>query len=109
MAKLSQTVRKRHFETPHFHAKWYLQAYPDVARCEMDAYEHYLRFGAAEGRNPNPCFDTSWYLRMNNDVQKAGVNAHLHFLRHGAGEGRDPHPNYSNAEYLERYPILLPQ
>jgi hypothetical protein len=105
LAKVRQAVQKRPFETPHFDVAWYVQSYPDVLRREMDPYEHYLRIGAAEGRNPNSLFDSAWYLANNLDVQKAGINAHFHFIRHGAFEGRQPHPNCSNADYLQRYPL----
>ncbi|HPS36291.1 MAG TPA: hypothetical protein PLL75_01000 [Candidatus Omnitrophota bacterium] len=37
-----------------FNAKWYLEQNPDVAASGMDPYEHYKRFGEAEGRRPVP-------------------------------------------------------
>lgn len=39
-------------EVSTFDPEWYLQAYPDVARAGMDAWEHYIRHGKAEGRQP---------------------------------------------------------
>jgi SAM-dependent methyltransferase len=40
--------------SPLFDPEWYLRTYPDVATSGMDAAEHYLRFGANEGRDPGP-------------------------------------------------------
>jgi lipopolysaccharide biosynthesis protein/tetratricopeptide (TPR) repeat protein len=37
----------------HFDADWYLQTYPDVADGGMDAFEHFLRYGLKEGRQPS--------------------------------------------------------
>ena len=38
-------------------AQWYLVRYPDVAEANMDAAEHYVQFGASEGRIATPVFD----------------------------------------------------
>jgi GT2 family glycosyltransferase len=37
-----------------FDPKCYLEKYPDVARTGMDPLVHYLKYGIAEERNPNP-------------------------------------------------------
>ena len=75
-----------------FSADWYLARYPDVAAAGMDPLEHYLRHGAAEGRDPGPDFCTGAYLRRYPDVAQAGVNPLLHYLMHGQSEGRDAGP-----------------
>lgn len=36
-----------------FDADWYRRRYPDVARDGMDPAQHYILFGASEGREPN--------------------------------------------------------
>jgi hypothetical protein len=59
-----------------------------VAAAGVDPAEHYLRFGAAEGRNPSPKFDTVYYLESNPDVAAAGVNPLLHYIQFGISEGR---------------------
>jgi hypothetical protein len=71
-----------------FDPQWYLSHYPDVASAGVDPVEHYLRFGAAEGRNPSPRFDTRYYLHSNPDVAAAGVNPLLHYIQFGVSEGR---------------------
>lgn len=71
-----------------FDARWYLDAYPDVAASGVDPAYHFLLFGASEGRFPGPDFNPSRYLAANPDVQEAGVNPLLHFLHHGVFERR---------------------
>ncbi|MBK8386800.1 MAG: hypothetical protein IPL11_14680 [Candidatus Accumulibacter sp.] len=65
-----------------------LSRYPDVAAAGVDPTEHYLQFGAAEGRNPSAKFDTVYYLQSNPDVAAAGVNPLLHYIQFGIAEGR---------------------
>jgi hypothetical protein len=67
---------------------WYLEQYEDVAQSGMSPAEHYVRFGAAEGRQPGPDFDTSWYVTNYPDVAEAGVNPAVHYLKYGKKEGR---------------------
>ncbi|MGB6698831.1 MAG: hypothetical protein WBE80_08995 [Methylocella sp.] len=89
---------------PLFDREWYLQQYPDVRASEMEPYEHYLRHGAAEGRDPSPLFDTSWYLKQNPSVNESGENPLVHFYSVGAKEGRDPIPLFDVKWYLEKNP-----
>jgi hypothetical protein len=71
-----------------FDEKWYLRTYPDVARMGIDPIKHYLKFGAAGGRNPSATFDTYWYLHEHSDVAAAKMNPLLHYIQHGKSEGR---------------------
>jgi hypothetical protein len=70
-----------------FDAAWYLDAYPDVAAARIDPVRHYLRIGAAEGRDPGPHFSTIGYLERHPEVASVGINPLLHYLEHGAKEG----------------------
>jgi hypothetical protein len=54
--------RKKVAETGLFDRDWYELAYPDVHASGMDPLDHYVKFGAREGRNPNPLFNTKIYL-----------------------------------------------
>ena len=83
-------------------AEWYLAENIDVAATCMDAADHYNRFGAAEGRNPNPWFDGAWYLEQNPDARSAPTPLH-HFVKSGAEWGRQPHPDFYLAWYARRY------
>jgi hypothetical protein len=73
-----------------FDEQWYLQAYPDVAQARMDPVEHYLRFGASDGRNPSAQFNTRWYRDAYSDVAATGMNPLLHYIEFGRREGRRP-------------------
>ncbi len=89
--KLRRNVQKLK-STRLFDAHWYLQTYPDVAESKIDPARHYLRFGAAEGRNPSLEFNTEWYLQVNSDVAESGINPLIHYIEHGISEGRAPSP-----------------
>jgi GT2 family glycosyltransferase/glycosyltransferase involved in cell wall biosynthesis len=77
---------------PLFDEEYYLARYPDVRQSGWDAYAHYLRHGAREGRDPSPGFDTSFYLASNPDVRESGENPLRHYARRGKREGRLPKP-----------------
>ncbi len=71
-----------------FDRHWYLATYSDVADAGIDPLEHYLHYGAKEGRDPSPAFSSRAYLQKNADVAEAGVNPLVHFVLHGCFEGR---------------------
>src|ERR1700730_763933 len=48
---------------PEFDAKYYLEAYPDVADAHVDPFEHFMSHGYREGRNPSGDFDTRFYMQ----------------------------------------------
>ena len=83
-----------------FDGAWYLSRYPDVSAAGVDPLLHYVRHGAAEGRDPNPLFDGDWYLKTNPDVRAAGINPLTHYIEYGDFECRDPHPLFDTAWYL---------
>ena len=75
-----------------FDAQWYREMYPDIRELKADPAVHYLRHGAAEGRNPGPRFSTRDYLLANPDVAATGANPLLHYILHGEAEGRNINP-----------------
>lgn len=87
-----------------FDAHWYLGQNPDVVQANINPLQHYVRYGAAEGRRPCPNFDPQWYLQQNPDVARAGVEPLSHYLTHGWREGRDPTPLFRSAWYLQKNP-----
>ena len=89
-----------------FDARFYLAEYGDVQRSGMDPLLHFVRHGAAEGRDPNPLFDTSYYLQTYPDVAKSGTNPLLHFLEFGWRERRRPHPAFDTGYYLDTNPDI---
>ena len=78
------------YSSDYFDADWYLSTYKDVKESGVDPAEHYLVFGAKEGRRPSTEFDGDWYLKRNTDVAKSGMNPLLHFLKYGKDEKRAP-------------------
>jgi hypothetical protein len=79
-----------------FDRKWYLANNPDVAQSGLDPIEHYVRYGASEGRDPSPVFSTQGYLAEYSDVASAGVSPLEHFIRQGVKEGRRAVPRSEN-------------
>ena len=75
--------------SPYFDEKWYLETYPDVSSCGLDAAKHYLIYGWHELRDPSPDFSTRLYLEAYTDVAEAGVCPLLHYERSGRDEHRE--------------------
>ncbi|QDG74557.1 hypothetical protein [Labrenzia sp. PHM005] len=92
----------------HFDTSFYLSENPDVAAAGVNPFHHFLTYGAAEGRVPNPTidallgypaigegddvFDSATYLAANPDVQAAvdagQMTAYQHWILHGQFENR---------------------
>jgi glycosyltransferase involved in cell wall biosynthesis len=87
-----------------FDSAWYLETYPDVAARKVDPVQHYVRYGAREGRDPNRLFSSSWYLASNPDAAESGLNPLAHFILRGAKEGRNPGPLFDTKWYLDANP-----
>ncbi|PWC26374.1 hypothetical protein CR165_23575, partial [Pseudoroseomonas aestuarii] len=83
-----------------FDTTFYLAHNPDVATAGGDPLQHFMRFGAAEGRDPNSHFDVSFYLNQNPDVLAAGVNALEHYMSSGWKEGREASIAFDGDAYL---------
>lgn len=73
----------------HFDTLWYLNRYYDVLEAGIDPVEHYILYGAHEGRDPSPRFSTRDYLHRHPDVVASGMNPLLHYLRFEMRESRD--------------------
>jgi GT2 family glycosyltransferase len=71
-----------------FDSKFYLFLYSDVRATGIDPIEHYVKYGASEGRNPSGEFDTSFYLKQYEDVQNSDVNPLVQYILQGRDEGR---------------------
>ena len=99
---LRQRAEKRLTEAG-FDREWYLDRYPDVRAAEVDPLSHFLKWGAREGRDPNPLFWSGFYLAKNPDVGHSG-NPLAHYMRAGWREGRDPNPLFDSDWYLRENP-----
>ena len=91
-------------DSPWFDKKWYLQQNLTVAERGLDPVEHYVRTGAAKGRNPSPTFDGNWYRAQHPDVAAAGVNPLVHFISYGYAEGRKARPAASAGLHIGPVP-----
>ena len=105
-----------------FDADFYLANNPDVAAAVAagafgSAFEHFVLFGADEGRAPNAdeggapnaFFDADFYLANNLDVAAAVAagsfgSAFEHFVLFGAEEGRAPNAFFDETFYLLNNP-----
>lgn len=93
-----------------FDEAFYLSQNADVARAVeqgllSSGLEHYLVWGASEGRDANVLFDEAWYRSVNKDVDAAITqgdfqNAYQHYVIFGWWEGRNPSAWMDTAVYL---------
>jgi len=83
-------------------AEFYLRANPDVAAARMDPLKHYVKYGAAEGRQPHPLFDPAHYLASCAAARNAG-NPLLHFLEQSSAWA-NPHPLFDCDSYTRASP-----
>lgn len=89
--KLSQDMSLL-YTSELFDADWYLETYSDVQKDSIDPAEHYLLYGASEGRKPSPYFDGKWYLQANPDVASENTNPLIHYIKFGREEKRPMSP-----------------
>ena len=87
-----------------FDRSYYLSQCPSLEKLGLDPVRHYVEYGAAEGRDPNPLFDTSFYVAANPDVVRSRMNPLAHYHAYGGAEGRDPNPSFQTAAYLAQNP-----
>lgn len=71
-----------------FDSKYYLFSYADVRSNDIDPIQHYIKYGADEGRNPSSEFDTRFYLEAYPDVKQSGINPLVHYILYGKEENR---------------------
>lgn len=66
-----------------FDPVWYFSTYPEVADTGLSAALHYLRLGAAQGKDPGPDFSTNHYASRHPMLARSKVNPLLNHLRTG--------------------------
>lgn len=71
-----------------FDLSFYIASNPTLELTESEAFEHFMRLGWREGRDPNATFSIAKYLQLNPDVEITGINPFWHYVHHGRGEGR---------------------
>lgn len=75
-----------------FDKNYYINAYPEVQKREINLIIHFIKRGWKEGKNPSDKFDTTYYLTQNRDVALQNINPLVHYIRFGRAEGRFPLP-----------------
>ena len=76
---------------PWFSLPFYLQGNPELLRSGLQPLCHYVRFGAAEGRNPAPFFDGAFY-KANSEHPASDTHGLLHYARSGMRHFRPTAP-----------------
>jgi len=87
-----------------FDRAFYLSGNPDVKALGISPLDHYLLYGAEEGRLPHPLFEPVYYIEKNPAAGASGLNPLAHYIQIGAAQGKDPHPLFDTRYYLARYP-----
>lgn len=72
-----------------FNEEWYLRMAEDLEGSGLSPIMHYLRWGAAEGRNPSRAFHTNTY-KSYPECEASGLNPLLHYLLFGRAAGLRP-------------------
>lgn len=86
-----------------FDEKYYLENNNDVTRYNGEPLEHYIKYGEAEGRKPNPFFDPKWYVSNNKGSMGDITSPLLHYILKGEDEGLCPSPIFDPQWYLNTY------
>ena len=66
---------------------------------------HYVRKGAAAGRNPHPLFDTAFYVDQLSATTRERFNPLVHYQSWGGRSDKDPHPWFDSAWYRAHYDL----
>lgn len=98
---------KRLQESTLFDADYYLQRYPDLRAANVDPVVHYLRFGAAEGRDPSDRFSSSGY-RFVHRLSESD-NPLIHHLTHleANNEGESPLELMTGEARYDSRPLIM--
>ena len=98
-----------------FDSRWYGDANGDVAAAGLDPLTHFLNYGEAEGRDPNPSFSTQFYRETYMPGAPVNASPLQDYVLRGRGLGHDPDPesvgNYRRqvAAREQRYGLELPE
>lgn len=90
-----------------FDAEHYRQSWPEAARSELPALEHYIRHGSRDmAREPNPFFNHACYTYHMLRKPLGHLDPLVHYAIKGAPDGIDPGPDFETKRYLRQWPIL---
>ncbi|OZI32028.1 hypothetical protein CAL29_29780 [Bordetella genomosp. 10] len=83
-----------------FDADWYLESNADVRESRQNPLDHYVAYGAAEGRSPRRLFDVQYYLGQTRDRHAASRNPLLHYIKRGRRAGLAYSPIFAELSNL---------
>ena len=63
-----------------FDKSFYLRAYADARKADIDPIKHYIKYGWREGRNPSQIFDTNAYIEQNSNVVEQDICPLTHMI-----------------------------
>ncbi|MBU2578435.1 glycosyltransferase family 2 protein [Patescibacteria group bacterium] len=94
-----------------FDKKYYLEAYPDVRRADVDPLIHFIKYGWSENRNPSKDFNTKSYYNNYQDVRREKINPLIHYIKFGRAEGRIPNKEIEQklndySDWIKQYDTL---
>lgn len=92
-----------------FDVNFYRAANPDLAGfSDQDAFNHFDKYGLAEGRRFSPVVDLNYYRANNPDLQEASNRDLLtHLNQFGIAEGRSPSALFDFDYYRSKNPDLV--
>lgn len=93
-------------ESGLFDAEWYLKRYSDVRGAGLDPFEHLIKTGAREGRDPGPNFESALYSELNPSFTETDLSPLEHYLRFGRAAGITPVQAPPYARWLHRFDSL---
>lgn len=91
-----------------FDADHYLSIHPDLAALGVNALQHYVEYGDAEGRWPNACLNPKAYRAFFPEGALKGLCTLYHYAVFGEALGLGAPPDFDGRRYLATYPALAP-
>jgi len=99
-------TRDAMFHSPHplFDAEYYLRLNSDVCASGINPWEHFVRYGQAEGRQPHPLFDSKFYEAEAFEITNEYNSLFEHFVEEGGNLGLSPCKQFDSRQYKEVFP-----
>jgi hypothetical protein len=74
--------------TRMFSDTYYRARYPDMADSSIDSFQHYLRLGIQQNREPNCWFEPNWYMSSAGSYSHDADPSYIQCLTRGGGGAR---------------------
>ncbi len=86
-----------------FDHDYYLEKNQDVELSGISPEEHYILYGAREGRWASLFFRDDWYMDNHPEVRAEKLNPLFHYIDIGSKKGYDPNPFFDTKYYKNKY------